>query len=87
MWQFYNPNPHGNRVIDCTVRALCKALDTDWDTAYCMIAAVRIVTVALTMTAVMPVAAAETHDVTAWDAMPVMTAIPAPEIWSKNCAA
>ena len=39
MWQFYNPNPHGNRVIDCTVRALCKALDTDWDTAYCMIAA------------------------------------------------
>ena len=39
MWQFYNPNPHGNRAIDCTVRALCKALDTDWDTAFCMIAA------------------------------------------------
>jgi len=28
---YYNPNPDGNRVGDCTVRALCKATGHDWD--------------------------------------------------------
>lgn len=30
----YNPNPRRKSVIDCTIRALSKALDTDWDDAY-----------------------------------------------------
>ena len=37
MWNEYNPNPEGRRVGDCSVRALAKALDVDWDTAYLMI--------------------------------------------------
>lgn len=39
MWQEYNPNPVGRSVGDCSVRAVAKALDTDWETAYAMIAA------------------------------------------------
>lgn len=40
MWQQYNPNPTGRvNVGDCAVRAVAKALDTDWETAYAMIAA------------------------------------------------
>lgn len=31
---FYNPNPYGKIVGDCVVRALTKALETDWETAY-----------------------------------------------------
>lgn len=38
MWQEYNPNPVGRRVGDCAVRAIAKALGTDWETAYAMIA-------------------------------------------------
>lgn len=34
----YNPNPTGRKVGDCAVRAISKALDTDWETAYLMIA-------------------------------------------------
>lgn len=34
MWVKYNPNPCGNKVGDCVVRALCKALDQDWETTY-----------------------------------------------------
>ena len=30
----YNPNPVSRNVNDCAVRALAKALDTDWETAY-----------------------------------------------------
>ena len=30
----YNPNPKRKSTIDCTIRALSKALDTDWDDAY-----------------------------------------------------
>ena len=30
----YNPNPKNQRVGDCTVRALCKALDRDWESMY-----------------------------------------------------
>lgn len=30
----YNPNPTGRRVEDCAVRAVSKALETDWEEAY-----------------------------------------------------
>ena len=30
----YNPNPLHQRVGDCSVRAVCKALDMDWEDAY-----------------------------------------------------
>ena len=39
MWRRYNPNPESRRVGDCTVRAVARALNTDWDTAYDLIAA------------------------------------------------
>lgn len=39
MWQEYNPNPLSRRVGDCAVRALTKALETDWESAYALIAA------------------------------------------------
>lgn len=39
MWIKYNPNPTGRAVGDCAVRAVSKALDTDWETAYLMIVA------------------------------------------------
>lgn len=34
MWVEYNPNPCGRRVGDCAVRAITKALNVDWGTAY-----------------------------------------------------
>jgi hypothetical protein len=37
MYQEYNPNPAERRVGDCAVRAVAKALDTDWETAYLML--------------------------------------------------
>lgn len=37
-WVWYNPSPVGKNVGDCAVRAVAKALDTDWDTAYALIA-------------------------------------------------
>ena len=39
MYQFFNPNPYGRFVGDCAVRAVAKALDIDWDTAYVLMAA------------------------------------------------
>jgi len=36
-WIWYNPSPAGRNVGDCSVRAVAKALDTDWETAYAMI--------------------------------------------------
>lgn len=36
---YYNPNPEHNHVGDCCIRALCKALDTDWDTVYAWVTA------------------------------------------------
>lgn len=39
MWELYINNPSGRHVGDCTVRALCKALDLEWDKAYMMLAA------------------------------------------------
>lgn len=38
MWQKYNPNPVGRSVGDCAVRAVAKALDVSWETAYSMMA-------------------------------------------------
>ena len=38
MWIEFNPNPAGRLVGDCAVRAIAKALGTDWETAYAMIA-------------------------------------------------
>lgn len=37
MWKEYNPNPIARRVGDCSVRAISKALDTDWESAYIML--------------------------------------------------
>ena len=34
MWVEFNPNRLGHRVGDCAVRAVCAALDIDWDRAY-----------------------------------------------------
>ena len=39
MWELYNTNPASRHVGDCTVRALCKALDIEWDKAYMKLAA------------------------------------------------
>ena len=33
---FYNPNPSGQRTQDCTVRAVCKAEDSDWYNVFSM---------------------------------------------------
>lgn len=38
MWIKYNPNPTGRSVGDCAVRAVSAALDTDWESAYTLIA-------------------------------------------------
>lgn len=37
MYVYYNPNPAGRMVGDCAVRAVSKALGTDWETAYTLI--------------------------------------------------
>lgn len=34
MWIYYNPNPTGARVGDCSIRAICKATGDSWDKAY-----------------------------------------------------
>lgn len=38
MWRYYNPNPTGAKVGDCSVRAVCKAVGVDWDSAFASIA-------------------------------------------------
>lgn len=38
MWKYYNPNPVGRLVGDCAIRAISKALDVDWETAFEMVA-------------------------------------------------
>lgn len=30
MYKYFNPNPCGKNVSDCTVRAICKATGKDW---------------------------------------------------------
>lgn len=37
-WIYYNPSPVGRNVGDCSVRAVAKALNTDWETAYALTA-------------------------------------------------
>lgn len=32
VWVFYNPSPVGRSVGDCSVRAIAKALNIDWET-------------------------------------------------------
>lgn len=39
MFVYYNPNPEGHRVDDCSIRALTKALNVDWDTAFALVSA------------------------------------------------
>ena len=36
-WVYYNPSPAGRNVGDCAVRAVAKALGTDWETAFSLI--------------------------------------------------
>lgn len=38
VFEEYNPNPVGRHVGDCAVRAISKALDIDWETAFILIA-------------------------------------------------
>lgn len=38
MWKFFNPNPAGRMVGDCSVRAVSAALDVSWDEAFDMLA-------------------------------------------------
>lgn len=38
MWKEYNPNPKSARVGDCSIRALSKALNMSWDSAYILTA-------------------------------------------------
>lgn len=38
LYEPFNPNPQSRRVGDCTVRAISKALDQDWETSYAGIA-------------------------------------------------
>lgn len=38
MWIKWNPNPVGRTVGDCAVRAIARALNIDWETAYMIIA-------------------------------------------------
>lgn len=35
MYSYFNPNPAGARVGDCTVRAISKATGEDWERVYC----------------------------------------------------
>lgn len=37
MFEMWNPSPIGARVGDCAVRAVSKALGTDWETAYTLL--------------------------------------------------
>ena len=39
MWVEFNNNPVGRSVGDCAVRAVAKALGTDWESAYLMLTA------------------------------------------------
>lgn len=38
MWVEYNPNPAQARAGDCAVRAIAKALNIDWESAYAKVA-------------------------------------------------
>lgn len=36
-YMFYNANPESNDIWDCSVRALSKALDINWEAAYTLL--------------------------------------------------
>ena len=38
MFRYYNPNPVAAKVVDCSIRAVSKALNVDWEKAYVMLA-------------------------------------------------
>jgi len=38
MWEMFQPNPAGRNVGDCSIRAVAKALNVDWETAYARVA-------------------------------------------------
>lgn len=38
MWKYYNPNPAGRMVGDCSVRAVSAALNVSWDEAFDLLA-------------------------------------------------
>ena len=38
MWIKFNPNPMARNVGDCVIRAICAALNVDWETAFEMTA-------------------------------------------------
>lgn len=38
MWVYYNPNPDGVRVGDCSIRAVSKAIGDSWERAFARIA-------------------------------------------------
>ena len=38
MWKRYQPNPISRNVGDCSIRAISKALNVDWETAYVRVA-------------------------------------------------
>ena len=40
MWIEYNPNPSKKKTDDCTIRAICKATSSDWDTVFTKLSAV-----------------------------------------------
>ncbi len=39
LYKPYNPNPARNRVGDCTVRAICKATDQEWNRVFTALSA------------------------------------------------
>lgn len=39
MWKYFNPNPAGRKVGDCSVRAVAAALGVSWEDAYSIITA------------------------------------------------
>ena len=38
MWKYFNPNPVGRMVGDCSVRTISAALDVSWDEAFDLLA-------------------------------------------------
>ncbi len=38
-WKYENPNPNGNRVDDCVIRAICLATGADWRDVHVELAA------------------------------------------------
>ena len=37
MYVYFNPNPTGRNVGDCSIRAISKALNVDWEDAFVMV--------------------------------------------------